>query len=164
MEVPRLGVEWELQLLAYATATAMQDLSHIGYLNHSSWQCQIPNPLNEASEPVSLWLLVGFVIAEPQWELHWNFNLNIRFFFVWWRATPMVYEISRARDLSCHSSDPSHCSDKARSLICCTIRKLGGRILRLRVSLITWWFSISTNITRYRPKHSWVFLEPIFWI
>ena len=29
MEVPRLGVELELQLLAYTTATATQDLSHI---------------------------------------------------------------------------------------------------------------------------------------
>ena len=27
MEVPRLGVEWELQLLAYTTATAMPDPS-----------------------------------------------------------------------------------------------------------------------------------------
>ena len=29
MEVPRLGAELELQLLAYATATATQDPSHI---------------------------------------------------------------------------------------------------------------------------------------
>ena len=29
MEVPRLGVEPELQLLAYTTATAMLDPSHI---------------------------------------------------------------------------------------------------------------------------------------
>ena len=29
MEVSRLGVKLELQLLAYTTATAMQDLSHI---------------------------------------------------------------------------------------------------------------------------------------
>ena len=29
MEVPRLGVKLELQLLAYATATAMQDLSSV---------------------------------------------------------------------------------------------------------------------------------------
>ena len=28
VEVPRLGVELELQLLAYATATAMWDVSH----------------------------------------------------------------------------------------------------------------------------------------
>ena len=29
MEVPRLGVALELQLLVYATATATQDLSHV---------------------------------------------------------------------------------------------------------------------------------------
>ena len=36
MEVPRLGVESELQLLAYATAIAMPDLSRICDLHHSS--------------------------------------------------------------------------------------------------------------------------------
>ena len=50
MEVPRLGVESELQLPAYATATAMQDLSHICDLYHSSWQRRIPNPLSEARD------------------------------------------------------------------------------------------------------------------
>ena len=29
MEVPRLGVEWELQLPAYASGTAMPDPSHV---------------------------------------------------------------------------------------------------------------------------------------
>ena len=48
MEVPRLGVESELQ--AYARATATQDLSHICNLNHSSWQCQIPDPMNKARD------------------------------------------------------------------------------------------------------------------
>ena len=48
MEVPRLGVESELQLQAYTTATAMQDPSHIYDLYHSSWQCRIPNTLREA--------------------------------------------------------------------------------------------------------------------
>ena len=46
MEVPRLGVESELQLPAYTTATATQDLSHVG--NHSSRQCQNPDPMSEA--------------------------------------------------------------------------------------------------------------------
>ena len=50
MEVPRLGVESELQLLAYATATETQDLSHTCDLHHSSWQCQIANPLSEARD------------------------------------------------------------------------------------------------------------------
>ena len=36
MEVPRLGVELELQLLAYTIATAMLDLSHICDLHCSS--------------------------------------------------------------------------------------------------------------------------------
>ena len=50
MEVPRLGVEWELQLLAYNTATAMWDLSCICHLHHSSRQHQIPYPLSEARD------------------------------------------------------------------------------------------------------------------
>ena len=38
MEVPRLGVQWELQLLVYTTATAMPDWSHVCNLHHSSQQ------------------------------------------------------------------------------------------------------------------------------
>ena len=47
MEVPRLAVESELQLLAYTTATAVPDLSCVCDLHHSSWQHQILNPLGE---------------------------------------------------------------------------------------------------------------------
>ena len=50
MEGPRLGVKLELQLLAYATATGTQDPSHVCDLHHSSWQCQILNPLSEAGD------------------------------------------------------------------------------------------------------------------
>ena len=50
MEVPRLGVEWELQPLAYATATAMSDLSLIFELHHSSQQCWILNPLSKTKD------------------------------------------------------------------------------------------------------------------
>ena len=50
MEVVRLGVKPELQLLAYATATATatRDLSHICDVHHSSQQRRILNPLSEA--------------------------------------------------------------------------------------------------------------------
>ena len=48
MEVPRLGVELELHLLAYATATATPDLSRICDLHDSSWQSQILNSLSGA--------------------------------------------------------------------------------------------------------------------
>ena len=37
--VLRPGVQLELQLLAYATATAMWDLSHVFDLHNSSLQC-----------------------------------------------------------------------------------------------------------------------------
>ena len=50
MEVRRLGVQLELQLLAYTTATATQDPSHDCDLHHSSRQCQIFNPLSEVRD------------------------------------------------------------------------------------------------------------------
>ena len=50
MEVPRLRVKLELQLPAYATATATSDTSRVFNLYHSSWQCRILNPLNEARD------------------------------------------------------------------------------------------------------------------
>ena len=68
-KVPRLGIKLELQLPAYTTATATPDLSHIFDLHHSSQQHQILNPLRPGIKPTSLWILVWFVTAEPQWEL-----------------------------------------------------------------------------------------------
>ena len=50
MEVPRLGAESELQLPAYATATATQDPSHACSLHHSSWQHRILNTPSEAKD------------------------------------------------------------------------------------------------------------------
>ena len=49
-EVPWLGVESEMQLLAYATATSMWDLSHICNLRYSSWQRRILIPLSESRD------------------------------------------------------------------------------------------------------------------
>ena len=50
MEVPRLGVESELLLLAYATATATPDLSCVCDPHHRPWQCGILNPLSKARD------------------------------------------------------------------------------------------------------------------
>ena len=50
MEVPRLGVESELQLPACATATATPDPSRLYDLHHSSRQRGILNPLSEARD------------------------------------------------------------------------------------------------------------------
>ena len=60
MEVPRLGVELELQLLASATAIAMQDLSHVFDLHHSSWQRWILDPLSKAKDRTHIFM-------DPSW-------------------------------------------------------------------------------------------------
>ena len=52
MEVPRVGVESELQLLAYTTTTAMLDLSRVCDRHDSSQQRQILNSLNEARDRI----------------------------------------------------------------------------------------------------------------
>ena len=51
VEVPRLGVESELQLPAYSTAPAMPDPSHICDLHLSSRQRHILKPLSKARDP-----------------------------------------------------------------------------------------------------------------
>ena len=50
MDVPRLGLELELQPLAYPTATATADRSRICDLHHRSGQCQLLNPLSQARD------------------------------------------------------------------------------------------------------------------
>ena len=50
MEVPRIGVESELQLLVFATVTATWYLSHVCNLHHSSWQPRILNPLSKTRD------------------------------------------------------------------------------------------------------------------
>ena len=63
MEVPRLGVESELQLPADTTS----DQSHVCTRAHGttgSWT----HWGGPGIEPASSWILVGFVSTEPQWE------------------------------------------------------------------------------------------------
>ena len=96
MEVPRLEVQLDLQLPAYATATAMWDLSHICNLHHSSLKHQILTYwARPGIEPTSSWISVGFVTTELQREFcshfsystfhnkqsHtiWNFSLSLNY-------------------------------------------------------------------------------------
>ena len=60
-EGPKLGVELELQLLAYSTATAMRDLSRVWNLDHSSQQRQILNPLSEARDQTHILMHASWV-------------------------------------------------------------------------------------------------------
>jgi len=77
MEVPRLGVELELQLLAYTTATATPDPSHVCDPHHSSQKYWNLNPLSEArARTRNLMVPIGFVSAVPWWELFFFFSLS----------------------------------------------------------------------------------------
>ena len=51
MEVSRLGVDLELQLPAFTTATAKPDPNHACDSYRISRQCQIPNPQSRAKGP-----------------------------------------------------------------------------------------------------------------
>ena len=75
MEVPRLGVEWELQLPAYTTATAMQDPSWVCNLHHSC----ILNPLSKARGPPGL-LMDTRRVLNP---LSPNGNSSLSFLTTW---------------------------------------------------------------------------------
>ena len=67
MEVPRIGVKSELQLLACNTATAAMDLSYICDLHHSSRQRQILNPMSDARYQTHILIdtMSGSLPAEP---------------------------------------------------------------------------------------------------
>ena len=77
MEIPRLGVKSELQLLACATATATPDLSCICDLHHSSWQHQILNTLTEASDQTLILMDTGQILN----PLSFSENFLIIFLF-----------------------------------------------------------------------------------
>ena len=65
MEVLELGFKSELKPLVYAiaTATAMQDPSHVCDLHHSSRQRWILNPLSGAKDRTCV--LMDLLTAEP---------------------------------------------------------------------------------------------------
>ena len=94
MEVPSLEFESELQLPAYAPATASQDLSRLCHLHHSSWQHQILNPLTEARDQTHTLMdtsqvRYGCARTETPFlhflfffsQAHFNSNTSVRFSF-----------------------------------------------------------------------------------
>ena len=72
MEVARQGVESELQLLAYTTATAMWDPGCLCDLHHSLWQRRILNPLSEARDRTC-------ILMDTSWVLNWLSHNRISF-------------------------------------------------------------------------------------
>ena len=98
-----LGVESQLQLLAYTTDTEMQDLRHICALCCSLPLYQILNPGRLGINPAASWIRAGFLTcwatmgtsillfegAIVPLAIHSNFS------FVFFAATPVAYGSSR---------------------------------------------------------------------
>ena len=76
MEVPRLGVESELQLLAYTAATATRDPSRVCDLHHSSQRCQILNLQSQGLNPQIRGYYWGLLVLSHSGNLHGPFILN----------------------------------------------------------------------------------------
>ena len=95
MEAPRLGLGWELLLLAYTKAIATPDLSCICDLHHGSQQQWILNPLMEARDWTCIlmdtrqihfcWAMTGnpvdsyLVCRRGGWSIH--FSLFYKFVY-----------------------------------------------------------------------------------
>ena len=67
MKVPRLGVESEVQPLAYTTSSATATALYLKP-DHSN-TLSLTHRVRLGSQPASLWRLVRFITAKPQWEL-----------------------------------------------------------------------------------------------
>ena len=101
MEVPRLGAETELQPPAYttatATATAMQDASHI-YL----WQCRSLSPLSEARDQTCILMDTGWVLN----PLNHNRNSSSQFKKEEWSSHHGTVETNPTRNCEVVGSIP----------------------------------------------------------
>ena len=106
MEVPRLRVKPELQLLAYTTDTAMWDQSHIFDLYHSSPQPiewgQASNPRLYGSSSGSF--LLSHNSVNSKWSLFKKWQLIVEFSVE--NGNPEVSRIS----LECRKKIPSNSS------------------------------------------------------
>ena len=67
--VPGRGIQWELQLPAYAAAMGTQNWSHIYDLCGNLWQHQLLNPLRSGTELVSSWIPVQLLTHGATTEL-----------------------------------------------------------------------------------------------
>ena len=79
MEDSRLRVKLQLQLLAYTTATATQNLSQVCKTHHSSQQRRILNPLSKARDRTQ-------ILVDTRWVLNLlNHNRNSKKQTFWLR-------------------------------------------------------------------------------
>ena len=109
MQVPRLGVKSELQLLAYATVIATPDPSHICSLHtpHGNTR-SLTHWAGPGIEPTSSWVLVRFVSTEPQWELQKLLLFMKTCDFCLYRSCPCPWSETRSSEGCILSYIPIH--------------------------------------------------------
>ena len=97
MEVPRLGVKSELQLLVYTTATVTPDLSHVCKVHHSLWQHWILNPLRKVrdrSHILTKTISGSFPLSHNGNSLYEQFSIQVP-----WSTQPAVTKYHWLDDL-----------------------------------------------------------------
>ena len=96
-EIPRLRVKLELQLPASATATATQAVSAT-YTTAWGNTRSLTHWARPGIEPASLWILVRFISAAPQWEFYLVIFKSYKFYsnlvLILWREQINSYNIS----------------------------------------------------------------------
>ena len=103
----------QIRATAYATATAIQDLSRSYNLHHSSWQHQTLNPLSEARDQIR-------VLIDPSWLRHDGssskiYLKNLFFIFVFFGHTCSMWKSPAQGWNLCYSRDLHHNCSSARS-------------------------------------------------
>ena len=132
MEVPRLGIELELQLLAYTTATARPDPSCIW--THTTTHGNAGSPthwVRPGIKPTSSWILVGLITAEPQQEFQ-------NFFFFFSHTCDLWKFPGQELNLL-------HSSSNTKSLICWATRKL----LKLGIFIYLFIFGLICSMQKF---------------
>ena len=119
-KVPRLGVESQLQLPTYTTATATRNPSQVCDLHRSSQECLILNPVSKARDRTHI------LMDASQVRYHGATTGDSCCFFGLIRS--MLKFLGQGSNLS-HSSDPSCCSDNTGSVTSCGTRELPKYIL-----------------------------------
>ena len=159
MEVPRLGVELELQLPAYTTATATQDLSNVWNLHRSSQQCQILNPLSEARDRT-------LILVDSSWVCYYWATTGVPT-LIFLGCACGIQKFQGQVSNPCQSSNPSCFSDSTGSLTHCTTRELWKPLILAWVPQVWFWTcylthqGLSTLICKMY-NWSWWFSVPLW--
>ena len=92
MEIPRLGFKSELQLLAYATDTAMQAVSAYYITAHSNAR-SLTHQARLEIKPTSFWILVGLV---NRWAMKGT-SINLLMALFWLQSGEQMQELGGPR-------------------------------------------------------------------